>query len=288
VQRFSVHDGPGIRTTVFLQGCPLRCAWCQNPESFTPGRQLMLFPEVCMECRACSSVCPLGGAGPPTEGDGRAGACTVCGACVEVCPMAARQMVGQKMSGQEIFELVMRDRPFYGQDGGVTFCGGEPLLQWRFIAPIADLMRRQGLHVTVDTCAAVPQQTVEAVPGRLDLVLADLKLIDSEKHLHWTGQDNTGILAAIRYWDREMPGRLWISVPIIPGVHDKEEIEKIGGFLATLKNEPVVRILPFERFGESKYGALGMSKPAIVGDVEPLVEGARTVFLQQGLNLMVY
>ena len=287
MQRFSVHDGPGIRTTVFLQGCPLRCAWCQNPESFTPGPHLMLFPEVCMECRACTSVCPHGEAGPPTEGNGRAEACTLCGACVEVCPMAARRTVGQKMTGQEIVELLLRDRPFYGQNGGVTFCGGEPLLQWPFIAPIADRLRGRGIHVTVDTCAAVPRQIVEAVPDKIDLVLADLKLIDPEKHLRWTGQDNANILEAIRHWDREMPGRLWISVPIVPGVHDGEEIEKIAAFLGSLKNGPGVRILPFERFGESKYEALGMSKPIIGGDVEPLVEKTRGVFSQQGLNLIV-
>ncbi|MDP6041087.1 MAG: glycyl-radical enzyme activating protein [Candidatus Latescibacteria bacterium] len=286
VQRFSVHDGPGIRTTVFLQGCPLRCDWCQNPESFTPGKYLMLFPEVCMDCRACTSVCPHGEAGPPTDGNGRAEACTVCGACVEVCPMAARQTVGEKMAEEEIIDLVMRDRPFYGEDGGVTFCGGEPLLQWGFIAPIADCLRKQNIHVTIDTCAVVPWKAVAEVPDRVDLVMADLKLIDPEKHLRFTGQDNGNILKAIRHWDKEMAGRLWISVPVIPGVHDSEEIERIATFLSALENEPCVRILPFERFGESKYEALNIPKSVIAGDAQSLVVEAGDVFLQRGLNVM--
>ena len=286
VQRFSVHDGPGIRTTVFLQGCPLRCAWCQNPESFTVGRRLMLYREACMACEACAGVCPLEGAGPLVNGDGRAEGCTVCGACAEICPMAARKTAGQKMNGDAVFDLVMRDRPFYGQDGGVTFCGGEPLLQWGFLAPLADRFRERGIHVTVDTCGAVSRQVVEAVPGRVDLVLADLKLVSPKKHLRWTGKDNTDILDAVRYWARAMPGRLWISVPIIPGVHDGEEIERMGRFLARLDHTPAVRLLPYERFGESKYDALGTSRTVFTGAVEPLVAQAREAFFGLGVYVM--
>ena len=246
----------------------------------------MLFPEVCMECEACISVCPQSGASPPSQGNGRADSCTVCGACVDVCPMSARQMVGQKMTQDEIFDLTIRDQPFYGAEGGVTFCGGEPLLQWKFLAPVVERLQKEGLHVAFDTCAAVSRDIVEAVPDQVDLILADLKLVDADLHRTWTGRDNADILAALQHWDKSMPGRLWISVPIVPNVQDEAEIDSIADFLSSLLNRPEIRILPYERFGESKYLSLGLAGRDFEADGRHIASYAREAFAREGLNVL--
>jgi len=286
VQRFSVHDGPGIRTTVFFQGCPLRCGWCQNPESFAAGQRLMLYRDLCMGCDACRRVCPRGLAGP-LSGDGLHDQdCERCGRCAAACPTAARRTAGRETGVEEILERVLLDRPFYGEEGGVTLGGGEPLSQWRFVGELAERLRGLGVHVALDTSGAAPREVVEEVPGRVDLVIADLKLVTPDRHRQWTGQDNAGIVAAIRYWDREMPGRLWVSVPVVPEVQEEAEIEKIAAFLSGLENGPPVRLIPFSRFGESKHEALGREGRVFAGEVENLVEKAREVFADRGLRLV--
>jgi pyruvate formate lyase activating enzyme len=280
IQRFSIHDGPGIRTTVFFKGCPLHCAWCQNPESQSPDPQLMLYPRLCLGCGACVPVCPEAESRDP---GGRPARCLACGACVEVCPSGARRIAGREMGLEEIAEKALRDEPFYGTDGGVTLGGGEPLAQHEAAFALADMLRGRGCHVALDTSCMAPRAVLDAVPDHFDLVLADLKAVTPGLHREWTGGDNAGVLDALRAWTAALADRLWISVPVVPGVHHEDELARIADFVADLAPTPCVRILPFHRLGESKYAALGEEVPEFVPEVEPLVDAVRQAMAERGV-----
>jgi pyruvate formate lyase activating enzyme len=284
VQRFSVHDGPGIRTTVFLKGCPLRCAWCQNPESIHPAPQLLLYPDLCAACGACREVCPEAGAG--TGFLARPDACRVCGACAEVCPTEARRLVGRTMALEEVVAAGLRDRAFYGPDGGVTFGGGEPLAQWDAVRVMAQQLRAAGVHVAVDTSGYVGARVAGEVPDAVDLLLVDLKLRTPALHHRWTGVDNRPILDAIRGWSETMVGRLWVTTPVIPGVQDAAELEAMAAFLAGLAPPPPVRLIPYHRLGASKYAALGREAPDFPGDGAALLVEARAIYARHGLEII--
>lgn len=284
IQRFSVHDGPGIRTTVFLKGCPLHCVWCQNPESIRPVPHLLLYPDLCVACGACSDVCPA-----VDGGDGcvsRPAACRVCGACAEVCPTEARRLVGRTMAPEDVVAAGLRDQAFYGPSGGVTFGGGEPLAQWDAVRAMAEQLRAGGVHVAVDTSGYVDARVVEAVPDVVDLVLVDLKLRTPVIHRRWTGVDNAPILDAIRTWSQTMVGRLWVTTPVIPGVQDAAELEAMAAFLADLAPSPSVRLIPYHRLGDSKYAALGRAAPEFPGDVEALLAQAQRIYAGYGLQVI--
>jgi pyruvate formate lyase activating enzyme len=290
VQRFCVHDGPGIRTTVFFKGCPLRCEWCQNPESIAPGPQLMLYPDRCIGCGACAAVCSEMGradaAAPPKGPAPRPVVCRACGRCVAVCSAGARSLAGRDVSLDDLLEEVLRDRPFYGARGGVTLSGGEPLAQWPFARALADRLRAEGVHVAMETACLAPRDVLADVPRRVDLVLADLKLASPEAHQARTGVAGQAVLEAIRLWAREMPGRLWISVPLVPGVHDEPEIARLADVVASLAGGPPVRLLPHHRLGNSKYAALGLAVPAFCPASDALVEQARQIFRSRGVRLL--
>jgi pyruvate formate lyase activating enzyme len=292
IQRFSVHDGPGIRTTVFFQGCPLRCEWCQNPESQVAARQLLLYGDLCLSCGACAQVCPtLDGQSRDASSYSETGhllrssTCTVCGRCADVCPAAARRIAGRQAEVDEIVDLALRDRSFYGDQGGVTLGGGEPLGQWAFARALAVRLHDEGVHVAIDTACLAGREVIQSVPEHVDLVLADLKLVTSEAHRRWTGANNAPILGTIRAWSRAMPGRLWISVPLIPGVQDETELDLMAEFIQSLDPSPPVRLIPYHRLGDAKYTALGRAIPAFPGSVEDLVERARAAFSRRGLHI---
>ena len=197
IQRMSVQDGPGLRTTVFLKGCPLRCLWCSNPESqqFTP--QMLLFDNLCVSCGACMQVCPNGAVVPLENGKmGRdTEKCTHCGACTEVCPNKARVMSGRIMTVEEVMEVVRKDWLFYeNSGGGVTFGGGEPTAGGQFFLDLVQTAHDEGLHVTVDTCGFCPEDRFDKTIGLADLFLFDCKHMDPEQHKKLTGQDNALIL----------------------------------------------------------------------------------------------
>ncbi|MBN1672190.1 MAG: glycyl-radical enzyme activating protein [Kiritimatiellae bacterium] len=286
IQRFSVHDGPGIRTTVFFKGCPLHCAWCQNPESISRTPQLMLYPQRCIGCGKCLPACPELDPDNLPEGAFRPETCRNCGLCAKVCPSEARQMAGRKMTVDAICQVALRDKPFYREQGGVTLGGGEPLAQWPVARAVADALRAQGVHVALDTACSVPRAVIEDVPAHIDLVLADLKLVTPDKHRQWTGADNTRILESIRLLSGAMPGRLWISIPLIPGVQDEEELKRMADFLRGLENPPPVRVLEFHRLGESKYEALGLPPPDFSGNAALPKQAATDILATHGLQLM--
>ncbi|HEY76743.1 MAG TPA: glycyl-radical enzyme activating protein [Thermoflexia bacterium] len=263
IKRFSIHDGPGIRTTVFLKGCPLRCWWCHNPESQDPRPELILRAERCIGCGACVEACE---AGAIYVEDGRIYTdrtrCTRCGACTEVCYAEAREMAGQEMSVEAVMAEIERDVTFYDTSGGgVTFSGGEPLTQPDFLLALLRACRERGIHTAVDTCGYGPWETMAAVAEETDLLLYDLKLMDEAKHRRYTGVSNRPILDNLRRLaERGTP--IFLRVPIVPGINDsEEELRRLAAFAANLPNVNRVDLLPYHPTGKGKYERLGRDYP---------------------------
>lgn len=268
IQRASFHDGPGVRTTVFLKGCPLRCPWCHNPESLAFEPELLVRAERCLGCGACIAACPRqGGPLPAGSALGTVG-CEGCRRCADACPSGARAIAGRTMTAAEVLDEVRRDRLVYEESGGgVTFSGGEPLAQPAFLLACLDACRRAGLHTAVDTCGLAPREVVEAVADHADLLLWDLKHLDPRRHEELTGAplgpilDNLAAAAA-----RGVP--VWLRLPIVPGYTDDETSIRAAATLAA--SLPAVRrvcLLPYHRTGTGKLGRLG--RPATLPDIPP-------------------
>lgn len=259
IMRFSVHDGPGIRTTLFLKGCSLRCAWCHNPESISPHPDLLLRHELCLGCGACVTVCPQGAitmtAGAPVTARAE---CAACGRCATVCPADARLLMGRTMTVAEVMEQLLADRVFYDQSGGgVSFSGGEPTRQPAFLLALLQASKREGLHTVIDTCGDAPWEVFAQIAPLTDLFLFDLKMIDAAKHRRWTGTGNGRILENLRRLDAGgWPVNL--RLPVIPGVNDSaEDIARMEELLAQLHHVTTLHLLPFHRAGMEKYPRLG-------------------------------
>ena len=259
VQRFCVHDGPGIRTTVFLLGCPLRCRWCQNPEALERGPILMFNEAKCVGCGACLDACPEKANSLAQDGKARVDRtrCTVQGNCVAACCYKARELSGKPRSVGSLVEEICRDRVvFRNSGGGVTLSGGEPLLNPAFTRELLLGCKRLGIHTAVETCGAVPWINFERVLPQVDLFLYDIKFIDSAKHELWTGVPNRLVLEnATRL--AETGKRMFIRVPLVPGVNDGEaEFGAIAAFAADSLKVDELHILPFHQIGSSKYDLL--------------------------------
>jgi pyruvate formate lyase activating enzyme len=257
IQRFTTHDGPGIRTTLFLKGCPMDCSWCHNPEGQSRSPHIVRFEARCIRCDRCVRVCPeeTSTTLPPTvPGTTR---CRLCGACVEACPAEARQRAGTTMNVAEALAELLRDQPFYDESGGgVTFSGGEPLLQKEFLLELLEACRRSGLHTALDTSGYAPQADLLAAAALSNLVLYDLKFMDDGLHRKHTKVTNTIILDNLRALAREHP-RIWIRIPVIPGLNDSEsEMRSLAGFAASVQHVEQVNLLPYHRTGVGKFERL--------------------------------
>ncbi|AEG16044.1 glycyl-radical enzyme activating protein [Desulfofundulus sp. TPOSR] len=265
IQHFSVHDGPGIRTIVFLKGCPLKCRWCANPESQSAQPELAFNENKCIgtsECRLCLSVCGHDAIQEDPETQKvriERSRCTGCGECAAVCPSKALEIFGKYMSIAAVLKVVEEDSPFYARSGGgLTLSGGEPLLQAGFAAALLKEARSRGLTTAVETCGYADWESVEQVLSRADTVFYDLKCMDPNKHKRYTGVSNARILQNLKQLAAHFPGReLIVRTPVIPGFNDSPE--DILTILDFLKGIPGVRyeLLPYHRFGESKYRYLG-------------------------------
>jgi pyruvate formate lyase activating enzyme len=287
IQRYAVQDGPGIRTTVFFKGCPMHCAWCHNPESISPRREILILESRCIGCGECRSSCPQAKSDP---GQGvlppRNPACLFCGACVEACPTQARRMVGQEMTVAQVIEAVLQDRVFYDESGGgVTFSGGEPLAQPEFLGELLDACRARGLRTAVDTCGLVRPEALLAAAAMTDLFLYDLKLMDDDKHRHYTGASNSLILDNLRALGRAHQ-RIWVRVPILPGINDAPaDLEATARFVAGIPSVRQVNLLPFHRTGLQKAKRLGQTSR--MAQTQPPSEAAMNqaieIFRNQGL-----
>lgn len=244
VQRFSVYDGPGIRTNVFFKGCPLRCLWCHNPESQRIRPELMLYPEKCTHCGRCTEIC-----GKTFTPD-----CTACGRCVRVCENGARKISGRTASDTEIMETVKRDVPFYETSGGgITLSGGEPLMQPEFALSLLKMSRECGIHTAVETAGFVKAEILESVIPYTDLFLYDIKGIDDVLHIRNTGVSNELILSNARLLMESGAG-LRFRMPYIPGVNSGE-LEKVREFTGSFPLE----LMGYHTTGVSKYASLGRS-----------------------------
>ena len=265
IQRFSLHDGPGIRTTVFLMGCNLDCRWCHNPEGKRYEIRLQYDRKKCIGCGACVSACPVDVHSVTAQGHAvDFKKCTRCGACVEICPTGALSFSGKTYTPQELAKAVLRDRSFFKDIGGVTFSGGEPLLQADFLAETARLCREQGVpSVAVDTAGLLPRSAFEKVLPYVDHFLFDVKAASEEIHIAGTGVSNRSILENLCWLDQQGKN-IYIRVPVIPGINDDpEEIRKIGDLVHGLTSVRELRLLPYHTFGREKYETLGDPLPEL-------------------------
>lgn len=269
IQKFSIHDGPGIRTTVFLKGCPLSCPWCSNPESINPFPEVITrFDPLCEDCDRCRDACGrsamkvseiiLPGDDRPIERTRFLDRelCDGCMRCVEVCPTGALSRVGERKTVEEVLEVVEQDRPFYRTSGGgMTLSGGEPLMQHDYALALLREAKKRGLHTALDTCGKAPGEAVAAIIPWVDLVLYDVKHMDPEVHRETVGADNRLILDNLRFLDGRVP--IWLRVPVIPGFNDGEENLRSVVELASGLDIEKLCFLPYHRWGSGKYEGLG-------------------------------
>lgn len=256
IKRFAAHDGDGIRTTVFFKGCPLKCLWCHNPETLSPKQQLAFYGHKCVMCGKCAEVCSLHSLSSGTHTIDKE-KCVLCGRCAEVCPQSAIEIFGTEMTVDEVCAALIKDKSFYDESGGgITLSGGECLLQSEACREILKEMKHCEINTAVDTCGFVAREAIDRVMPYTDTFLYDIKAIDVDVHKRCTGQPNGLILDNLMYIDKS-GAKTEIRIPYVPGYNDNQ-IDKIGRFLAQLKNITGVRVLPYHNYAASKYAALGI------------------------------
>jgi len=293
IQRYSIHDGPGIRTTVFLKGCPLRCSWCQNPESQREQPEVHFDPGLCTVCGKCVAVCPSGASSLSTASSLiDRNRCIACGQCVEVCPNEARRVIGSYISVEEVFQEVKRDEAFYIKSGGgVTISGGEPLFQPEFTVSLLKLCRQSGIHTALDTCGYAKWDTLKKVLSYCDLVLYDIKHMGLAQHMKYTGVSNQLILDNAKRITDICP--MWVRLTVVPG-YCNDSVAKIKAAARFITEElgTSVRIclLPYHRLGETKYERLGRLEGQILRVQPPADESInklKDVFESYGFETQI-
>lgn len=270
IKRFAVHDGDGIRTTVFFKGCPLKCLWCHNPETLSPKRQIALFGHKCVNCGKCAEVCNCHTFSENIHNINRT-KCTACGKCAEICPQNAIEIFGKEIDTDKICSELLKDKQFYDESGGgITLSGGECLLQSEACRDILKEMKLHGINTAVDTCGFVPLEAIKTVLPFTDIFLYDIKAINENVHIKCTGHSNKPILENLKYID-SVGKKTEIRYPYIPE-YNSTEAEKIARFVSSLKNVTGVKVLPYHNYARSKYSALGIKDtlPDILPDSEEI------------------
>ncbi|OPJ60589.1 glycyl-radical enzyme activating protein [Clostridium oryzae] len=260
IQRFSTHDGPGIRTTVFLKKCNLKCFWCHNPECLYSKLELQFFQNRCIKCMECLNLCNKAA----LEFDGTQitidrEKCDTCGKCIKVCPSNSLLISAKFMQSDELVEIIDRDKDFYRfSGGGITFSGGEPLLQKEFLIEVLMKCRKNAYHTAIESAFNVNWSIIERINELIDLFIIDIKTMDSAMHKYVTGSDNTLILSNIEKLDK-LNKKIWIRCPIIPEINDTlKSVKEIAEFVKQLKNVEKVELIPFHKLAKNKYESLGM------------------------------
>lgn len=291
IMKYSIHDGPGIRTAVFFKGCPLSCQWCHNPESQKLEQELFFWPERCIGCGLCLENCPNGAlAAADGKPEFRRELCQACGACAKVCNAGARELVGKIMSVPEVIAEIEKDLIFYDESGGgVTFSGGEAFMQPAFLTELLKECRKREIHSALETCGYVYPETLKSVSVLTDLFLYDLKHIDSQKHEQLTGMPNDLILENLRWLAANHPAVI-VRVPVIPGCNDDpESLEELGKFMASLGRVKELHLLPYHKAGSDKYRRLGRTYtlPELQAPTDEAMEQMKKHLEGFGLNVKI-
>jgi len=254
IQKFSIHDGPGIRTTVFLKGCPLSCSWCHNPEGIHPEKQIIWNKKSCIHCLKCIENCGKNAIQKIEDNiitDPKK--CIKCGDCISVCPVNARSFTGNEMSSDELYEILKKDRVFYDESaGGVTFSGGEPLLQSEFVSEVSEKLRNDDISVAIDTSGYVPFEKFELVDPFSDIYLFDLKTMNEKDHIKYTGVSNKLIIENLRKLSGKGT-RIIIRIPLVKGINDGYNNSRQTADLMNELNIKRIDLLPYHTFGKDKY-----------------------------------
>ncbi len=260
VQRFSTHDGPGIRDTIFLKGCPLRCVWCANPESQAVYPELAYKKTKCISCLACYAACPEKAISPGVNGNIQIDRqkCRRCFTCTKVCCAKAMEQVGEKITAKELVDRVMKQHLAWRSESGITLSGGEPLRQPEFAAELLKLFRREGIDTAIETCGCVPYNNFRMAAPWLKTMYFDLKCMDTGLHKKYTGADNTQILNNLKSVREEFPGlHIIVRTPLIPGFNDtRENLDATAQYLKSIGIKEY-ELLPYHNYGENKYYQLG-------------------------------
>lgn len=274
IKRFAVHDGPGIRTTIFFKGCPLKCVWCHNPESICFHKEIAYYENKCISCGECVAVCPYGAHRMLEEKHVfNRDICKLCGKCAETCFGKALVIYGKEYTVEELLEIVLMDRDFYNNSGGgVTLSGGECLVQSEFCEELLRKCKENKIHAAVDTCGYVSKEALDRVIPYTDIFLYDIKAVDNDVHVKCTGFSNQLILENLRYLDNKGCD-IEIRIPYVPKYNDMEK-EAIVDFVRSLQHVKRVKILPYHNFAGSKYIALDMENklPNIIPTKEEIVD----------------
>ena len=271
-ERLAVYDGPGIRTVVFLKGCPMSCIWCASPESKSGKPEIGLKSELCTGCMACADICPEQAVRVDRDGniEFRRDQCRACGGCEEVCPSGARTLIGEMVDATDVVARLEKDEVFYHRSGGgITLSGGDPVFQPSFSAAVLQKSLERGFHTAMETCAFCRWEVLETMLDHLDLVYMDIKHMDDRRHLELTGCPNTMILENIRNTTRQYADlELVLRVPVIPGLNDeKDNMDGIMEFALALDHIKQIELLPYHRYGVASYPLVGKSYG--LPDIEP-------------------